>query len=56
MPKEKMLRTLSDIYKESRNTEIQVNRSGINNKEALKITLCLISDLTTIMSEMLKDV
>ena len=49
---EKMKHKLQKIYSEARNSEMQVNRGGMNNKEALKIMFDLIGQLTTIMNEM----
>ena len=52
---EKQKRQLSQIYKEVRNTEMQLNRGGINHTEALKIAMCMIGSLTTVLNELLED-
>ena len=52
---EKKKRQLSEIYKEARNTEMQIHRGGINHTEALKIAMSMIGSLVTVLNELLED-
>lgn len=56
MNTEKLKKNLNEIYKESRSVETQLNRGGITQKDGIQSTLCLVRDLTTIISELLQNV